>query len=508
MNLQLRWGGRIAESDEMAAYSQMIMHNSFDKSIERASLLGCGLLLFSVLCLCHCASAIPDFFGRNTHIVFLTATLVAVISFCFVSWLFKASLSKKPISSHFFIGVAAIGSVCSLIGVFAYVWIAALMPAWITINTAGFLFGWGVCCLYYGWAIIYQEQTSRTRMLASVLSCSFSVALFFAVSFMAEPLQILVSVAALVLSAFFLIVARSACLQNGAVQVVIAKGGKQEPLGGLVGRFWKPIAGGFLCAFVAGLVWDPLLAQTAFDISLTRISMFCAGILLAFFAGVRELPGKKPISIMSLDSVYMPVCVAVMLVLPSIEAAPIPGWEVVTGVLHEVCSVAMLLIMWLSCLDKAELDSKHSKTIVLLPACVLSLGLLSGILLIPIMGTTGRNLSLVAFAAYLTAAVCSVAQSFGGKSQKGNAGIDTDKRMGGEVDSDGSFRSHCRNMAEEAGLSPREKDVFFYLVRGHSQAYIAEELLVSENTVRTHVRSIYRKVGVSSKEDLLKAVSA
>ena len=34
-------------------------------------------------------------------------------------------------------------------------------------------------------------------------------------------------------------------------------------------------------------------------------------------------------------------------------------------------------------------------------------------------------------------------------------------------------------------------------------AYIAKELVVSENTVRTHVRNVYRKAQIGSREELI-----
>ena len=61
-------------------------------------------------------------------------------------------------------------------------------------------------------------------------------------------------------------------------------------------------------------------------------------------------------------------------------------------------------------------------------------------------------------------------------------------------------------MAREHGLTPREGEIVLYLGRGHSYAYIANALTVSENTVRTHVRNIYRKLGVTSREELLAVV--
>lgn len=36
--------------------------------------------------------------------------------------------------------------------------------------------------------------------------------------------------------------------------------------------------------------------------------------------------------------------------------------------------------------------------------------------------------------------------------------------------------------------------------------FVANTLVISESTVRTHVKSIYRKLGVSSREDLLQLI--
>ena len=52
-------------------------------------------------------------------------------------------------------------------------------------------------------------------------------------------------------------------------------------------------------------------------------------------------------------------------------------------------------------------------------------------------------------------------------------------------------------------LTPREVDVLSGLQRRRSNAQIAAELHVSVETVRTHARHIYRKLGVSSRRELL-----
>jgi LuxR family maltose regulon positive regulatory protein len=50
-------------------------------------------------------------------------------------------------------------------------------------------------------------------------------------------------------------------------------------------------------------------------------------------------------------------------------------------------------------------------------------------------------------------------------------------------------------------LSPQELRVLRLLVAGLSNADIAQELIVSTNTIKTHVKSIYRKLNVNSREE-------
>lgn len=58
-------------------------------------------------------------------------------------------------------------------------------------------------------------------------------------------------------------------------------------------------------------------------------------------------------------------------------------------------------------------------------------------------------------------------------------------------------------IAIERGLTRRETDVFYLLAQGRTAAYISEELVISNNTTRTHTRKIYEKLGVHSKQELI-----
>lgn len=49
------------------------------------------------------------------------------------------------------------------------------------------------------------------------------------------------------------------------------------------------------------------------------------------------------------------------------------------------------------------------------------------------------------------------------------------------------------------GLTQRESEVLELLVSGHSNKALAGKLVVSEDTVKTHIRGLYRKLGVSDR---------
>jgi len=51
----------------------------------------------------------------------------------------------------------------------------------------------------------------------------------------------------------------------------------------------------------------------------------------------------------------------------------------------------------------------------------------------------------------------------------------------------------------DAGLSPREVEILALITQGHSNQEIAERLYCSINTLKSHIRSIYRKIRATSR---------
>lgn len=91
-----------------------------------------------------------------------------------------------------------------------------------------------------------------------------------------------------------------------------------------------------------------------------------------------------------------------------------------------------------------------------------------------------------------------------------------DAREAGELAQNARLRSNVvyvdktdrqvEALARECGLSAREREVVGLLVQGRSAARIADQLFVSENTVKTRMQNIYAKAGVHTKQELLDRV--
>ena len=62
---------------------------------------------------------------------------------------------------------------------------------------------------------------------------------------------------------------------------------------------------------------------------------------------------------------------------------------------------------------------------------------------------------------------------------------------------------HDTRLGDTVGLSPRETDVLRLVVLGFSNREIAGELYVSVNSVKTYIRSAYRKIGVTTRPQVV-----
>lgn len=71
------------------------------------------------------------------------------------------------------------------------------------------------------------------------------------------------------------------------------------------------------------------------------------------------------------------------------------------------------------------------------------------------------------------------------------------------VASDDMDSNDVSAFAEALSLTQREYVIAGYLVRGYTADKIAETEMLSVNTVRTHIKNIYRKAGTHSRQEFI-----
>lgn len=67
-----------------------------------------------------------------------------------------------------------------------------------------------------------------------------------------------------------------------------------------------------------------------------------------------------------------------------------------------------------------------------------------------------------------------------------------------------SFRKKVQPKADLSDLSPREEDIMRAFALGKSYKEISDELFIAPETVKTHIRNVYKKLQVNSRTDLRK----
>jgi DNA-binding CsgD family transcriptional regulator/lipoprotein signal peptidase len=68
---------------------------------------------------------------------------------------------------------------------------------------------------------------------------------------------------------------------------------------------------------------------------------------------------------------------------------------------------------------------------------------------------------------------------------------------------DSAITERCLRVADKSGLTERETEILAYLAKGRDGVFIARQLVVSPNTVKTHIRHIYAKLDIHNRQELL-----
>ena len=77
-----------------------------------------------------------------------------------------------------------------------------------------------------------------------------------------------------------------------------------------------------------------------------------------------------------------------------------------------------------------------------------------------------------------------------------------------ESRSAGHWKNRCEEIARGAMLSTRETEIFLLLAKGRNAVFIKEKLFISQHTAKTHIYHIYKKLGLSTHQQLIDLVES
>lgn len=255
---------------------------------------------------------------------------------------------------------------------------------------------------------------------------------------------------------------------------------------------WLPVSGAILSVFIFGLTWDPVVSGEIVHSSLPLYeACLFIGPCIAAAVTVAIVVYRSSSAVFLMQGVVLPCAVAVILVLPAlgVESAAV---QALFQIVQAAGFSAIVLVTW------ASLVAAVRSVRIIAPAVwcfsLFALATIFGMEIIHVIGLAGKDLCLLLLTVYM--ALIAVWYALETEREK-NARVMDDLRPGAYIS------RRCDELEESLGISQREKEVLYYLARGYNHGYIARKLFISENTVRTHVRHIYAKLNVNSREGLL-----
>lgn len=380
---------------------------------------------------------------------------------------------------------------------------------------AGLLLGGASALFFLLWELFYVTEGQQRALICIPLSAAMSVALYLAISLLPPVAMAFVTVTVLPFLALASLQKSLAEIEMDAVPPLTRAG-----LHRAIGDLWRPSLCVGILGFSQKLVGS--VGSSGAGSSLAVLLGFAAAALLVV---ALELFLSKGFDILHIYQLLFPALTIVFLLpslfgqqyAPLLDAFLMFGFEVLNLLLIITCAVytvrnglppaplyalciapvlfAMTLGSWAGALlgPAASSDFNHWASVIL--SCIV---LLSVVLVLATRGK-GKAPASMTDAELLNRAPKAPGKE-GGRAPLSDTACTPDAAVGAMPDDrDAAVGAYLR----EHGLSPREIEVAELLAKGHTVSAIAGKLFISENTTRGHTKSIYKKLGVHSRQELV-----
>lgn len=267
-------------------------------------------------------------------------------------------------------------------------------------------------------------------------------------------------------------------------------------------RAWLTVAAMLWMPLVGSLVWvfSNNIVRTA-DPGVAWACAACVGLLGLALCLVRW---RNSLALVA-GRLVVPLCIAFAVLLNSLPADAVPSVVVgpMTGI--PITFITLYLMCSLPAMARTgEFPTAFLFGIVTGMQCLTLLVSLGAQWAMELSGVPYTDLAKVLVNAYFALVLVSLV--FSSWKQLVATGDEREEKEMPLSEAEG-FELRLDRMASEAQLTDREREILPLVARGHSSTYIAKTLFISSNTVKTHVRHIYRKLDVTSRDELLTLLS-
>lgn len=360
----------------------------------------------------------------------------------------------------------------------------------------GVCLGAGDALMVLLWARFCKTFTLRSVYLFVLLSNMASLVIYFLMTLLPPALVIPATAVLFVISS--VCVKRSISIRVPAVSEYSLPVAKSA-----ASRLWRPVFGTMVFCFMSGMMMQ-ISGQQELPLSTVQeTSIVSSGIVVAILL-VPVLVVSKPPNLSRLYKMALPLSAAGFLLLPIL-------WNAAGGIVNafaQLGSMVASIILWCMLADMAR-DTRLPSPLVFAAALACTnaaqlLGVLVGFFNASSITSGGIMLTVIALVSLYLLSMLSLF-------------LFKDKGLALEepatpapqlvVREEQWFSARCEEIASTHQLTAREQEIFVLLAQGRTVHGISEKLYVSENTVKSHIKSIYQKLEIHLRSELIELVN-
>lgn len=300
--------------------------------------------------------------------------------------------------------------------------------------------------------------------------------------------------------------AAEACEGGGAAR---RRDGVSEMLRQAASSLWRPALGLALFCFMAGLMTKASGQQSVSFAETQAISIVASAACIAILA-LPVLLVREPSAVDRMYGLALPLSATGFLLLPVFGSAA-PG---VVNAFAQCGSMMASMVVWCMAARRSHAAPGNAAALYAgifgLATFAELCGLAAGGSGLSFFSQEETPSTAVALASLYLLSCCSLfvlrMQGSGSQARPSEGRIEG---KAGEPDSSAGpsdRNAACERLACRNRLTPKEAEVLALLAQGRTVRSISERLVVSENTTKSHIKSIYQKLGVHSRSEVLELV--